>query len=164
MTELKNTRLPLLERIRSKSVIVCLFAGFSMSGGLSAQHSSGHTVTIRIVRPIQFSVETAANETTNDSHSKNDGMWLTWKSDSKPKRVTVSRTSGYSAEIVDLPMPNGNSTVSHNRMRLMAQETDRAAAGMKTAGRPAGPTDPASESRVVSADGKDKVFYTVCDI
>jgi hypothetical protein len=139
MTEPKHPLHPLLERIRSKSVLSGLFAGLLMSSGLSAQHSAGHTVTIRIIRPIQFSVENAANEIKNDARPEKDGLRLTWKSDSKPKRVTISNVSGYSEEALDLPAPAGNSPIPDSRMRLAAAE-----------GRP--------------ADAKDRVFYTVMDI
>jgi hypothetical protein len=139
MNELKKSLDTLLARFRSKSVIVCLFAGLLTAGGLSAQQSASHTVTIRIIRPIQFSIETAANESGKDYRSKDAGMWLKWKSDSKPKRVTVSRMSGYSDEVVDLSTPAGNSLMPVSHMRLAATEAH-------------------------PADEKDRLFFTVMDI
>jgi hypothetical protein len=163
MTELKNPSQPLLETIRSKSVISGLFAGFLLSGGLSAQHSAGHTVFIRIVRPIQFSVETAEDGFRNSGNSdaKNDGMWLAWKSDSKAKKVTVSRTGKYSEGIFDLPMPDGNSQARQNRMRLMALGKN-AAAGMPQRD-PGGPSG-AKQAGVPQGDMSDRLYFTVMDI
>jgi hypothetical protein len=157
-------------RTRSRSIISCLLVGLSMSGTLSAQQSAGHTVTIRIIRPILFSIAPVENRFQADLRQKNNGLQLNWKSDSKPKKITVSRKSDNPGSKMDLILygsgagSEGNQRKSPSRLRLEAVEENLTGAISKTAGSMTMKYDSGSKSRGVSEGTKERIFYTVCDI
>jgi hypothetical protein len=144
----------------------CLLIGLSMSGTLSAQRSTSHTITIRIIRPNQFSVEPAANRHQADLRRKNDEVQLNWKSDSKPKKITVSRKSDNPGSKLDLIVSGsgGNQWKPLNRMQVEAVEENLTDAITKNAGSLSMKYDFGSKAPGVSKEKNGQIFYTVMDI
>jgi hypothetical protein len=154
------------EKTRFGFILFHLLFGLSMSYPLSAQQSAGHTVTIRIIRPILFSIAPVENRFQADLRQKNNELQLNWKSDSKPKKITVSRKSDNPGSKMDLILygSGGNQEKSRSRMRLEAVEENLTGAISKTAGSLTMRYDSGSKSRGVSEGTKEQIFYTVMDI
>jgi hypothetical protein len=97
---------------------VLLSAGFLMNVSLSAQQSAGHTVTIRIVRPVYFSVESVQNPLQAGAPQAGGALKVSWRSDSTPKKVAVSRTGDDPASGQDLFISDGDT--QNAELHLMA--------------------------------------------
>jgi hypothetical protein len=164
MNDLKKFINALLDMTRFGIVPGCLLLGLSTSAPLFARQSAGHTVTIRIIRPIQFSVKPVENRLQAGPGLKNNEVQLNWQSDSKPKKVTVSRKSGNPGSTLDLVLSGENRQKSRSRIRLGAVEAILAGALTQTAGSLTLRVDSGSKSRGVSEDTNERIFYTVCDI
>jgi hypothetical protein len=154
----------LLEKTWPRSIIGYLLLGLSVSGPILAQQSAGHTVTIRVIRPIQFSVEPVENRFQTDLRQKDDEAQISWKSDSKPKKITVSRKSEIPGSKMDLFLSDGNQRTSQKRIRLGEFEENLTDAISKTAGSLTIRYDSGSKSRSVSEGAKERIFYTVMEI
>jgi hypothetical protein len=164
MINLKDMINALPEKTRFGFILFHLLFGLSMSCPLSAQQSAGHTVTIRIIRPILFSIAPVENRFQADLRQKNNELQLNWKSDSKPKKVTVSRKSDNPGSKMDLILSSENPQEPQSRMRLEAVEENLAGVISKTAGSLTMRYDSGSKSRGVSEGTKEQIFYTVMDI
>ena len=164
MNDLKKLFCPLHQRMLSKSVIGCLLIGFLMSGPLSAQHSASQTIIIRIIRPIQYSIEPVENNFQSDLQQQKGQVNLNWKSDSRLKKITVSRKSDNPESKLDLVMPNENHSKSRNRLRVEALEKNLAGAISGTAGSLTMRYESGSNSSGGPKSAKQQIYYTVMDI
>jgi hypothetical protein len=164
MNDLKKLLVALHERIRPGSIINRLLVGLLMSGPLSAQPSAGHTVSIRIIRPILFSITPAENRLQTDLRHAGNEITINWKSDLKPKKITVSIKGDDPGSKLDLILSSENHQKSKKRMRIDALDENLTAAISGSAGSLAMRYYSDSNSRGGAEPTKQHIYYTVMDI